>query len=559
MAKTINDIKTGLSNTLDKISNSKVAQGIKKVQEWDKKAGDFYREHSLQGAAAKKGEEMREKFDNTKAGQMLNKAGEFINEHNLASKAGKALGEATNGSRTAADSETPVQTDSPLGGYDWRTRIANRAATDDDIRTAYDEYMKGNYTPGPATMAEFEKMGLKPKEGQTAVDNPEVAQEQAAEQPEQPEQVAEQPVEQPTETPAEQPETNIDGTETVVAPEEAEQVKEELEQKGFDFNKYREDLINDMTAGDEQAKDNIKGIFDAYKKGLIDPATKNYFIIDALAKTAANIGNTMQDAIQNSTWQSVRSGQVQNTAMETPEWNNYLKENWAKAQELKWEGKSQAQKAHIEANSKVLEQIDNANFKANVLPKLAETAEFKNIIKGDPKDAAVTLQTMGYIDSGKPMTAEELSTMIDAAGSADGFAKAQKATYDALIASNDMSAALLVNQQVINANQQAMIDLDKKLKNGQITQQEYDAESKRLGNINQRLQNDLLESTKNIKIDQEKAALNAQKYGGTKIKLNVAIPGTPYGVGAEVDGSTLANLGWDIGDMIKRGQGSISK
>jgi hypothetical protein len=487
----------------------------------------------------------------------MNKAGEFINEHNLAGKAGQALGEAMNGSRTAAESEAPVQTDSPLGGYDWKTRIANRAATDDDIRTAYDEYMKGNYTPGPATMAEFEKMGLKPKEGQTSVDNPEVAQEQAAEQPEQqPEQVAEQPVEQPqTEVPAEQPETNVDGTETVVAPEEAEQVKEELEQQGFDFNKYREDLINDMTAGDEQAKENIKGIFDAYKKGLIDPATKNYFIIDALAKTAANIGNTMQDAIQNSTWQSTRSGQVQNTAMETPEWNNYLKENWAKAQELKWEGKSQAQKAHIEANSKVLEEIDSANFKLNILPMLQESSSLKQIMKGDPKEAAQTLQVMSFAGGDKPMTAEDLANIVDASGSMNGFQKSQEMAYKTLCDTHRMNDALYVYQQTENANQQALIDLDKQLKEGQITKQKYDAEKSRLDNVMKANEIAFFEATKDFKIDYEKAALMNAKYGATNFTLNsdFTMFGKGLKAGATVNGATLANIGIDIEDAIKNG------
>lgn len=40
----------------------------------------------------------------------------------------------------------------------WKDRIRNGIATDIDIKDAYDAYKKGEYTPGPETLKEFEKL-----------------------------------------------------------------------------------------------------------------------------------------------------------------------------------------------------------------------------------------------------------------------------------------------------------------------------------------------------------------------------------------------------------------
>jgi hypothetical protein len=69
------------------------------------------------------------------------------------------------------------------------------------------------------------------------------------------------------------------------------------------------------------------------------------------------------------------------------------------------------------------------------------------------------------------------------------------------------------------------------------------------------------EATKDFKIDEEKAALMNAKYGATNFTLNgdFTMFGKGLTAGATVNGATLANMGQDIGDLIKNGLVTPSK
>lgn len=457
----------------------------------------------------------------------------------------------------------------------WQGRIRNAKATDDDIRTSFDAWQSGEYQPGPKTMEEYKRMGLIDADGNPINKTPGAA-EQPAEQPvEQPEEATpEQPAEQPAEeeAPAEQPagetegaaETAIDGApEETKTPEEQERTEDlqaAIESTPEEKRKELYDKIFEELNPNEKEK--FKSIFDAYNKGAIDKATESYFIADALARWGKNMANIYNANQTNNMWANIKSGNQINPEIDLGpnEWQQYLKTNWEAAQKLKNEGKQKALTDTLDRTNEILSSMDKADLMYNIEPQIYAQSWMG---KKSPQEIAQFVMTKGYIDG-------NIRSMEDAANIDDYFGNLDITGQKGV---QELKSLYLDNEGKVNLNEISKVDathaetrarleetqanLMNRLTQGEIDMQTYEKESKALDNqiknIDKQqklIQKDLDEALKPYKIDAARIENEKAVWGGTKLHINGKIPGVGE-IGGEVDGTVLAELGYNIKKLIQ--------
>lgn len=464
-------------------------------------------------------------------------------------------------------------------------RIVAGKATDDDLREDFenfknksDVYADGRQ-PGPKTMNEWKRLGLVDENG-NIVEN-EAAPEQPAEQPvaeanaeSQPEQPTEQPateaanVEQPTKQPAENADAPlaVDGapeeTKTPEQQEQTERVKNELDGLSEDKRKEYFDKVFQELEPDE--KERFRSIFDALNKKAIDPATANYFVADALARWGKNMANIMQANQQNAMWANIKSGNQVNPDIDIGpnEWQKYLKTNWENAQALKQEGRKQQLKDTLNRANTILEEQGKDWLMYEFEPQMFAKSY---IGKMDPTQLAKYVLTKGYVD-GKTRSMEDAANVADFIGNLDITSKVGLETLRSLYLDNEGKVNLnkITNVDAMHAENKARLDeesqeLENKKTRGEIDQQAYDKEAKRLDNERKKIDNEAAQIEKDTqkalqkyKIEGEELKNMKLKYGGSKFKLGFNLRGIAE-AGAEVDGVTLANAVGDIDQLIRDG------
>lgn len=165
----------------------------------------------------------------------------------------------------------------------------------------------------------------------------------------------------------------------------------------------------------------MKSIWQAWKNGDIDKNTRNYFMADAIAKFAGDMGNISHAQHANNMWANIESGNqinpMENVKGEN-QWQDYLKTDWKEAQKLKNEARSKEQLGNIDNQLEVSKQRGFDQYLANEKPEILKDSKWAKMAKEDP-DSYATLQQLGQMIDGKsPLTADQLGNLIDASGNA---------------------------------------------------------------------------------------------------------------------------------------------
>ena len=181
-----------------------------------------------------------------------------------------------------------------------------------------------------------------------------------------------------------------------------------------------ESIKNDINTK-AAATPEMKSIWQAWKNGDIDKATRNYFLADAIAKFAGDMGNISHAQHANNMWANIESGNqinpMENVKGEN-QWQDYLKTDWKEAQKLKNEARSKEQLGNIDNQLEVSKQRGFDQYLANEKPEILKDSKWAKMAKEDP-DSYATLQQLGQMIDGKsPLTADQLGNLIDAAGNA---------------------------------------------------------------------------------------------------------------------------------------------
>lgn len=459
---------------------------------------------------------------------------------------------------------TQEQLNAPLGAT-WQDRIKNATASDDDLRKAAEEYKAGRYTPGPKTLEEFKKMGLLDEQEQqtTVPGNAQTTPEQTQTQitPEQP--AAETPEQTQTQT-SEAAENagsndasnvdngNTDGNEAATeekVQEDTNQVQEELKSKTDDELKaYLADIDKSLNTNDEE-KSKMVGIFQAYKNGDIDKNQRNYFLADAIARFANNIGEIQDTKNQNALWANITSGNQKsaNVDLSPNEWQNFLKTDWQEAQKRKNEAKSKATMEKVQTDMDLLRQAGMDKYLYNEFPEMVKDSKYMKL----PDDQRVAVAQMIAVQKGAPLNADQLGNAYDAVGNAILGNKIGEKTLEAMGLSNDAQKEANFAAKMNNGFLEQKNKLDIELQQKNIDAAEYANKMQEQLIKGAEIDNYILEKVKDERVKKEIIENNNKKYNGFKFKVNGKIPGLGE-MGGEVTGDVLANLGMDISDLIRK-------
>lgn len=182
------------------------------------------------------------------------------------------------------------------------------------------------------------------------------------------------------------------------------------------YESMKKDINNEAAATPE-----MKSIWSAWKNGDIDKATRNYFIADALAKFAGDMGNISHAQHANNMWANIEKGEQKNPMENVKgenQWQDYLKTDWKEAQNLKNKARSEELLGNIKNQLDISKQRGFDQYLANEKPEILKDSKWAKMAKEDP-DSYATLQQLGQMIDGKsPLTADQLGNLIDAAGNA---------------------------------------------------------------------------------------------------------------------------------------------
>lgn len=464
----------------------------------------------------------------------------------------------------AKQGNTQEQPNAPLGAT-WQDRIKNATASDDDIRKAAEEYKAGRYTPGPKTLEEFKKMGLLDEQEQqtTVPDNAQTTTEQTQTQtsPEQP--AAETPEQTQTQTSnvaenaGSNDASNVDNGNTAgneaateeKVQEDTNQVQEELKSKTDDELKaYLADIDKSLNTNDEE-KSKMAGIFQAYKNHDIDKNQRNYFLADAIARFANNIGEIQDTKNQNALWANITSGNQKsaNVDLSPNEWQNFLKTDWQEAQKRKNEAKSKATMEKVQTDMDLLRQAGVDKYLYNEFPEMVKDSKYMKL----PDDQRVAVAQMIAVQKGAPLNADQLGNAYDAVGNAILGNKIGEKTLEAMGLSNDAQKEANFAAKMNNGFLEQKNKLDIELQQKNIDAAEYANKMQEQLIKGAEIDNYILEKVKDERVKKEIIENNNKKYNGFKFKVNGKIPGLGE-MGGEVTGDVLANLGMDISDLIRK-------
>ena len=172
------------------------------------------------------------------------------------------------------------------------------------------------------------------------------------------------------------------------------------------YESMKDDINNKAAATPE-----MKSIWSAWKNGDIDKATRNYFIADALAKFAGDMGNISHAQHANNMWANIESGNqinpMENVKGEN-QWQDYLKTDWKEAQKLKNEARSKQQLGNIDNNLEIAKKAGLDNYAMNVRPGLMKDSNMAKLSKENPDLAASVLQLCAISDGKTPYNGDDL-------------------------------------------------------------------------------------------------------------------------------------------------------
>lgn len=294
---------------------------------------------------------------------------------------------------------------------------------------------------------------------------------------------------------------------------------EDLSAPWKDTDEAVESIKNDINTK-AAATPEMKSIWQAWKNGDIDKATRNYFIADAIAKFAGDMGNISHAQHANNMWANIESGNqinpMENVKGEN-QWQDYLKTDWKEAQKLKNEARSKEQLGNIDNQLEVSKQRGFDQYLANEKPEILKDSKWAKMAKEDPDSYAVLMQIGQIMDGKSPLTADQLGNLVDAAGNAKlGNALGEK----------QLEMLGLTKQQAEESLQALKFanELNNATKQYQIDAQKYGVDSIQAQNAamraqtaGQKLDNTLKSKTMNSNIRKAIGEANNTLYGNTKI------------------------------------------
>ena len=212
-----------------------------------------------------------------------------------------------------------------------------------------------------------------------------------------------------TNEPTEEVSPNVNLGEGQTAAELDEQVSNEPRKTLDDImGDYEKKYQESITATPE-----MKSIWEAYKNGDIDKSTRNYFIADALAKFAGDMGNISHAQHANNMWANIESGNqinpMENVKGES-QWQDYLKTDWKEAQKQKWEGK----KARMESMADILKEADLDDYVANSKADIMSNSKAQKMAEENPTKFIHMLNTQRALEGDPTMSNMDKNALVDA-------------------------------------------------------------------------------------------------------------------------------------------------
>lgn len=193
-------------------------------------------------------------------------------------------------------------------------------------------------------------------------------------------------------------------------PEQKETVEDQVEEAKPEIEQQSEEQAIDQAANqasqqtgqDKEAwKEKIKSVYQMFKSGAFKPGTDAYFMADAIATTAYNIGEQMEKNFRNSLWSHINSGNFEN-----PE---FRKSFYQQQQE---KDIAQRSEQDIAREGNIKDQEAQADFDYNKKYEIVTNSDF---YKASPEaKAQYTLATRAI--QGQPLSPEEYLQISDISG-----------------------------------------------------------------------------------------------------------------------------------------------
>ena len=264
----------------------------------------------------------------------------------------------------------------------------------------------------------------------------------------------------------------------------------------------------------------------------------------------------------NNMWANIKSGNqiTPDIDLGPNEWQQYLKTNWEAAQKLKHEGKQKQLTDTLDRTNEILTSMNKADLMYNIEPQIYAQSWMG---KKSPQEIAQFVMTKGYID-GNIRSMEDAANIDDYFGNLDITGQRGVQELKSLYLDNEGKVSLneISKVDATHAETRARLEetqqrLMNQLAQGEIDMQTYEKESKALDNQiknidkqQKQIQKDLDEALKPYKIDAARIENEKAVWGGTKLHINGKIPGVGE-IGGEVDGTVLAELGYNIKKLIQ--------
>lgn len=212
-----------------------------------------------------------------------------------------------------------------------------------------------------------------------------------------------------TNEPTEEVSPNVNLGEGQTAAELDEQVSNEPRKTLDDImGDYEKKYQESITATPE-----MKSIWEAWKNGDIDKSTRNYFIADAIAKFAGDMGNISNAQHANNMWANIESGNqinpMENVKGES-QWQDYLKTDWKEAQKQKWEGK----RKRMESMADILKEADLDDYVANSKADIMSNSKVQKMAEENPTKLIHMLNTQRVLEGDPTMSNMDKNALVDA-------------------------------------------------------------------------------------------------------------------------------------------------
>ncbi len=188
------------------------------------------------------------------------------------------------------------------------------------------------------------------------------------------------------------------------------------EQVSNEPRKNLDDIMGDLEKKYQEsitATPEMKSIWEAWKNGDIDKSTRNYFIADAIAKFAGDMGNISNAQHANNMWANIESGNqinpMENVKGES-QWQDYLKTDWKEAQKQKWEGK----KKRMESMADILKEADLDDYVANSKVDIMSNSKAQKMAEENPTKFIHMINTQRTLEGDPTMSNMDKNALVDA-------------------------------------------------------------------------------------------------------------------------------------------------